>query len=87
MLPTPGDIAREAEMKQAEEQYNKELIDEGALERDEIALRRRDVVQNNKNKFNEIDDNLRRITGNQKRPAPVKRGNTGINKDSKLIGF
>ena len=87
MLPTPGDIAREAEMKQAEEQYNKELIDEGALERDEIALRRRDVVQNNKNKFNEIDDNLRKITGNQKRPAPVKQGNAGIDKNSKLIGF
>ena len=87
MLPTPGDIARKAEMKQAEEQYNKEIVDEGVLERDEIALRRRDVVLNNKNKLDEIDDNLRKITGNQKRPAPVKQGNAGINKNSKLIGF
>ena len=87
MLPTPGDIARQAEMNQAEEQYNKELVDEGVLERDDVTLKRRDIVVNNKNKFDEMDDNLRKITGNQKRPAPVKQGNAGINKNSKLIGF
>lgn len=87
MLPTPGDIARQAEMNQAEEQYNKELVDEGVLERDDVTLKRRDIVVNNKNKFDEMDDNLRKITGNKKRPAPVKQSGTGINKDSKLIGF
>lgn len=72
VLPTAGDVARKSEMRQAEEDYNKQLKNEGVLERDESTLKRRDIVQSKNDTWNEIDDNLRKITGNSKRPAPVK---------------
>lgn len=70
ILPTPGTIAREAEFRQIEKDFNKQLKNEGVLERDESTLKRRDIVRSKNDTWNEIDDNIRKITGNSKRPAP-----------------
>jgi hypothetical protein len=73
MLPTPGTIAREAEFRQIEKDFNKQMANEGVLDRDLATQKRRDLV--GKDDFRKGGDDMingaRRVTGNVSRPAPT----------------
>ncbi len=76
MLARPGDIMNERQRVDYEKEVNKEIKSEGALARDAAVQNRRNAVG--------VDD-VRGVTGNSSRPAPVqKSGGKSFNSQNKI---
>jgi hypothetical protein len=76
MLARPGDIMNERQRVDYENEVNKEIKSEGALARDAAVQNRRNAVG--------VDD-VRGVTGNSSRPAPVqKSGGKSFNSQNKI---
>ena len=76
MLARPGDIKNEEQRVEYEKEVNKEIKSEGALARDKAVQNRRHLVG--------VDD-VRGVTGNSSRPAPVRKsGGKSFNSQNKI---
>lgn len=78
MLERPGDIMNERQRVDYEKEFNEEIKSEGALARDTAVQNRRNLVG---------ADDVRGVTGNSPRPAPVGMQGSKVRKGTDLVGY